>query len=269
MRMGLIAGSGQFPLIFLKAAELKGVEVFALALEGEADPESMKLARSVEWVCLGEMEKMMLFFKKNNIQEAVLLGAVNKTKMFSDFKPDMTAISIVSRMKDTHDDALLRAFADALETRGIMIRPSTLLLPELVSPPGCWTARKPSGSEEADMKLGVDIARKIGALDIGQSVVVGGGSVLAVEAMDGTDATIKRGGALAKKGAVVVKTAKPGQDMRFDVPAVGMDTLRSMKDAGVTALGVEAEKTLSFDRQEMVKFADESGISIVGLEPVA
>lgn len=119
------------------------------------------------------------------------------------------------------------------------------------------------------MKLGVDIARKIGALDIGQSVVVGGGSVLAVEAMDGTDATIKRGGALAKKGAVVVKTAKPGQDMRFDVPAVGMDTLRSMKDAGVTALGVEAEKTLSFDRQEMVKFADESGISIVGLEPVA
>jgi UDP-2,3-diacylglucosamine hydrolase len=265
MRIGLIAGSGQFPFIFLKAAKLKGYEVFALALEGEADPESMKLACSLEWVCLGELEKMILFFKKNSIKEAVLLGAVNKTRMFSDFKPDMTAISMVARMKNTHDDVLLRAFAETLEDRGIVIQPSTVILPELLTQAGCWTQRKPTSAEEADLKLGFEISKKIGSMDIGQSVVVGGGSVLAVEAIDGTDATIRRGGGLAKKEAVVVKTSKPGQDMRFDVPAVGLETVKSMRSSGVTALGVEAGKTLAFDRQEMVKLADESGIAIVGL----
>jgi hypothetical protein len=269
MRIGLIAGSGQFPFIFLKAARIKGYEVFVLALEGEADPEPMKLAVAVEWVCLGQMEKMIRFFKKNEVKEAVLLGAVNKTRMFSDFKPDMTAISMVANMKNTHDDALLRVFAETLAAHGIRVQPSTMLLPELLAPSGCWTRKKPSSTEEADVKLGYEISKKIGGLDIGQSVVVGGGSVLAVEAIDGTDATIKRGGGLAKKGAVVVKTAKPGQDMRFDVPAVGVDTIRSMMASGVTALAVEAGKTLAFDRQEMVKLADASGIAIVGLDPLA
>lgn len=269
MRIGLIAGSGQFPFIFLKAARLKGYEVFALALEGEAHRESMSLAIDVEWVGLGQLEKMIRFFKKNEVRETVLLGAVNKTRMFSDFKPDMTAISMVANLKTTHDDALLRAFAETLEAHGILVQPSTLLLPELLAPAGPWTRRRPSGAEEADLKLGYEISKKIGGLDIGQSVVISGGSVLAVEAIDGTDATIQRGGGLAKKGAVVVKTAKPGQDMRFDVPAVGLDTVRSMMASGITALGVEAGKTLAFDRQEMVALADASDLALVGLEPLA
>ena len=266
MKIGLIAGSGQFPLIFLKAARSKGYIVPVIGLIGEAGSELERDAAAMEWINLGQIEKMMSFFKKNDVKDAVLLGAVNKTRMFSDFKPDMTAISMISRMKDTHDDAILRAFAEVMEGEGIVIRPSTFLLPELLAPKGCWTKRSPSESEMADILLGYSISKKIGSLDIGQSVVIGGGSVLAVEAIEGTDAAIKRGGSLAKGNAVVVKTAKPQQDMRFDVPAVGIDTLKAMKSAGLTALGVETGKAVVFDFAEMVAYADENGLAVIGLE---
>ncbi len=265
MRIGLIAGSGQFPIIFLKAAKAEGYSVYVIGLFDETDPLIDRYAESVEWVTIGQVERMIKFLKKNHIKAAVLLGAVDKTKMFADIKPDMTAISMVAGMTHTHDDALLRAFADALKAEGIMIQSSTFLLPELLAPTGCWTKRKPTPSETADIEWGYSIAKQIGRLDIGQSVVVGGGSILAVEAIDGTDATIIRGGMLAKGGAVVVKTSKPEQDMRFDVPAVGIETVEVMKRAGITALAVEAGKTVVFDREEMVARAEQYDIAIVAL----
>lgn len=265
MQIGIIAGSGQFPIIFSKAARDKGYSVFIVALTGEADTSITGYANAVEWVEIGQFDRMLTFFKKNNVKDAVFLGAVDKTRIFKDIKPDMTAISIVSNLKHTHDDTLLRAFADSIENHGIKIRSSTFLVSELLAPEGCWTRRKPTPDEKSDIEWGFYVAKEIGRLDIGQSVVISGGSVLAVEAIDGTDETIKRGGMLSKGRGVVVKVSKPDQDLRFDIPAIGIETIRVMHGAGMTALGVEAEKTVVFDRDEMIALADKFDISIVAL----
>ncbi|MBS3756316.1 MAG: UDP-2,3-diacylglucosamine diphosphatase LpxI, partial [Desulfobacterales bacterium] len=163
---------------------------------------------------------------------------------------------------DTHDDRVLRAFAGLLEDEGIKVRPSTFMLPELLSEPGCWTRRKPSEKERRDIALGWKMAKAIGGLDIGQCVVVGNGSVLAVEAIDGTDSTIRRGGGLGRGDAVVVKVCKPIQDFRFDVPAVGSRTIRTMHEFGARVLVIEAGRSIVFDREEMVALADDSGVVI-------
>ena len=265
-RIGLIAGSGQFPLIFLEAAKKKGYAVCAVCLEGEAHPDISRFADESEWLPLGQVERMIHFFKKNAVSEAVLLGAVAKTRMFTDIQPDMMAVSLVAKMDTTHDDALLRAFADAMASEGIEITSSSIWVPEMLAKKGCWTKHLPTPDEEADIHLGYNIAKAIGELDIGQSVVVGGGSVLAVEAIDGTDATIKRGGKLAKNGAVVVKVSKPGQDMRFDIPSVGLETVKSMVFSNCTVLAVEAGKTLVFNEKEMIELADKENIAIVGVD---
>lgn len=263
MRIGLIAGSGQFPIIFSKAARSKGFAVYAAAYLNEADAHLKDYVDAIEWVHLGQLKRLIKFFTKNNIREAVMMGAIKKTNMFSDVKPDLKAVSLFVGLKNTHDDGILRAFAEVLEKEGIKIRASTFLLPDLLAQKGCWTKRKPTGSEKADIKLGRDIALEIGRLDIGQCVVVGGGSVLAVEAIDGTDATIKRGGKLGKGNVVVVKVCKPNQDTRFDIPAVGLQTIRIMHEAGASVLAIEAGKAVVFDRKEMIALADRFKISIV------
>jgi DUF1009 family protein len=266
MKIGLIAGSGQFPILFSKAAKAKNMSVYAAALSQEADPELERQVEGIEWIALGQVKKIVRFFKKNQITDAVMLGAVLKTRIFSDIKPDMKALSMVFGMDHTHDDGLLRAFADGMEKEGIRIRSSTFLLPHLLAPSGCWTKRKPTRSEKADITLGWHLAKEIGRLDIGQCVVVGGGSVLAVEAIDGTDATIRRGGALGKGSAVVVKVCKPNQDMRFDVPAAGSGTINTMNEADARVLVIEAGKTVVFDRQEMISLADQYGISVLAMD---
>ncbi len=265
MKIGLIAGSGQFPVVFSKAARSKGFSIYAVAYKGEAGKELETHVDVIEWIYLGQVERLIKFFHKNGIDQAVMLGAIGKTSMFSDVKPDAKAISLITKMADTHDDNLLRVFAGALEEEGICIQASTFLLPDIFAEKGCWTKRMPSEAETADMKLGFSIAKEIGYLDIGQCVVVGGGSVLAVEAIDGTDATIERGGKLGQGHAVVVKVSKPEQDLRFDVPAVGVQTIETMHGAGSTALAVESGKTIVFDKQEMVRQADQHDITIVGL----
>jgi DUF1009 family protein len=174
-------------------------------------------------------------------------------------------VSIISGLEHTLDDAILRALADLLEQEGISIRSSTFLLPEILAAKGCWTEREPSAAEQVDIDLGWGLAKKIGGLDIGQCIVVAGGSVMAVEAIDGTDATIKRGGRLGSGNAVVIKVSKPNQDLRFDIPTVGIDTVRVMHEAGATALAVEAGKVIVFEKDEMVAFADRCGISITAL----
>jgi UDP-2,3-diacylglucosamine hydrolase len=266
IRIGLIAGSGQFPIIFSKAAKSKGYAVYAAAYISEADSILADHVDQIEWMHLGQVRRLIKFFRKNKIEKAVMMGAIRKTKIFSDVKPDLKAISIIAGMRNTHDDGILRAFAKALEKEGIKIEPSTFLLPGLLAREGVWTQRKPNSSEAADIELGWALAKEIGRLDIGQCIVVGGGSVLAVEAIDGTDATIMRGGKLANGDAVVVKVCKPDQDTRFDIPAVGSDTIETMKLSGATVLVVEAGKAVVFDRDEMIAKADRYGIAIIALD---
>ncbi|MBN1931220.1 MAG: UDP-2,3-diacylglucosamine diphosphatase LpxI [Desulfobacterales bacterium] len=265
MRIGLIAGGGQFPIIFAKAAQLKGFDVYAVAYLNEADAILENHVKSIEWMHLGQIKRLINFFKRHKIEQAVMMGGIKKTGMFSDVKPDMKAIALIAGLVHTHDDGLLRAFAGILEKSGIQIKAATFLLPDLLAPTGCWTKRKPNRSDKADIKLGWNIAKEIGRLDIGQCVVVGGGSILAVEAIDGTDATILRGGKLGNGTAIVVKVCKPNQDMRFDIPAVGAQTIETMHAAGAKALAVEAGKAVVFDRKEMIALADQFGISIVAL----
>jgi len=264
-RIGLIAGSGQFPLIFCKAAKARGYTVYALGFIKEASPGLDRYVETMEWAHLGQLKKLIKFFKKNQVHEAVMLGAITKTRMFTDVKPDLKAIALVAGMRHTHDDGILSAFADTLEKEGISIRPSTFLVPDLLAQEGCWTRRKPSGSERADIEVGWEMAKAIGRLDIGQCVVVKGGSVVAVEAIDGTDATIRRGGTLADGGAVVVKVCKPTQDTRFDMPAVGTETIAVMAEAGVSALALEAGRAVVFEKKEMIAHANRHGIAIVAL----
>ncbi len=266
MRIGIIAGSGQFPLIFAKTARAKGFSVFVAAYASEADPAIKDYAEAVEWLHLGQLRRLIRFFKKHGVGEAVMVGAIRKTRMFTDVRPDTKAIALIAGLRHTHDDGLLSAFAGALESEGILIRSATFLLPDLLASKGCWTRRKPSRSQNADIEIGWRIAKEIGRLDVGQCVVAEGGSVLAVEAIDGTDATIRRGGGLGSGDAVVVKICKPQQDTRFDIPAIGSETIRIMAEAGAGVLAVEAEKAVVFDREEMIALADASGIAIVALD---
>ncbi|MGD8513323.1 MAG: UDP-2,3-diacylglucosamine diphosphatase LpxI [Deltaproteobacteria bacterium] len=265
-RIGLIAGSGQFPIIFSRAAAQRGLKVYVVAHKGETEARLETLAEATKWIKLGQLKQLIAFFKHHGVKDAVMAGAVTKTKMFADVRPDLKALKVLATMDHTQDDGLLRAFAGELEKEGITIHAPTFLLPGLLAPKGCWTRRRPSGAEMADVRFGWRIVKEIGRLDIGQAVVVRNGSVMAVEAIDGTDSTIRRGGKLGQEKTVVVKASKPSQDMRFDMPAVGVKTIKMMRDVGASVLAVEAVKTLAFDREEMVALADENGIAIIGVE---
>ncbi len=265
-RIGLIAGNGQFPLLFSKKAQAKGFCVYAAAYVNEADTRLADYVEAIKWLHLGQIKRLIKFFKKNRVEDAVMMGGVRKTRLFSDVRPDIKAITLIAGMKNTHDDGVLRAFAGSLEKEGIRIRESTFLMPELLAEKGCWTRRRPSRSENADIEMGWHLAKQIGRLDIGQCVVVGGGSVLAVEAIDGTDATILRGGDLGRGNAVVVKVCKPDQDRRFDIPAIGVRTIQTMQSADAGTLVIEAGRAVVFDRKEMVDLADRAKIAIVAMK---
>jgi DUF1009 family protein len=265
-RIGLIAGSGKFPLIFARAAQDSGFEIFVAAHLKETLPELAEVATAIEWVHLGQVNRILKFFRRHGVRETVLLGAIKKRRMFADVRLDMKAISLVSAMHHTHDDGVLVGFARFLEKEGVVVRPSTFLLPELLAPEGCWTRRKPSRDERADIEMGWRLAKEIGRHDIGQCIVIAGGTVLAVEAIDGTDATLLRGGRLGDGRAVAVKVSKPNQDLRFDVPAVGLQTVETMNAGGVRVLAVEAGKTVAFDQKAMCRLADAQAITILGIK---
>jgi UDP-2,3-diacylglucosamine hydrolase len=264
-KIGLIAGGGQFPILFAKKARANGFRVVAAAYRNEADPALEAVVDAHEWFHLGQVKRLLKFLHRNKVAQSVMLGTIRKTRLFTDVKPDIKALSMVACMRHTHDDGILRAFAGLLEKEGIHVRASTFLLPELLAPAGIWTRRKPTRDERKDMALGWQIAKEIGRLDIGQCIVVGGGSVLAVEAIDGTDATILRGGQLARGEAVVVKVCKPEQDTRFDIPAIGATTIETMQAAGARALAVEAGRAVAFDRAEMIAAADRYRMAVVAL----
>ena len=264
-RIGLIAGGGQFPSLFSKKAARKGYRVFAAGFNGETDPDLSADVEQLEMLYLGQVNRLIKYFKKNSVTEAVMLGSIRKVNIFKDIRPDLKALSFIAKNVRTHDDQVLTAFADLLLKEGIAIRPSTFLLPELISPEGCWTKRKPDKAEAKDIRQGWEIAKQIGQLDIGQCVVISNGTVLAVEAIDGTDETILRGGQLShSNGAVVVKLSKPNQDLRFDLPSSGCRTIETMHEAGATVLVLEAQRSLAFDREQMIELADRHNISILG-----
>jgi len=266
-KIGIIAGGGQFPVIFSKAAKAKGFEVYAAAHVNETDQQLENHVHSITWIHPGQLKRIIKFFKKDGVTEAVMMGSIAKPKLFKTFRPDTKAISLIAGMRNTHDDGILRALADLFKKEGIIIEASTDMLPDILAKKGCWTKRKPTRAEKKDIAFGWDIAKEIGRLDIGQCVVTGGGSILAVEAVDGTDATIKRGGMLGDGTAIVVKVSKPNQDLRFDMPAVGVRTIQIMDSVKAGVLAVEAGKTIIFEKEKMVELADTCGISIVGIDP--
>ncbi|WP_319575132.1 UDP-2,3-diacylglucosamine diphosphatase LpxI domain-containing protein [uncultured Desulfobacter sp.] len=264
--IGLIAGGGQFPILFAQKARANGYKVIGAGFHSETDPQLAQQTHRFEWLYLGQLSKLIRYFKSHGVTKALLMGSISKANIFKDIRPDFKALAFIAKTAGTHDDTILSSFADFLEKQGITLVPSTFLLPELISPKGCWTKRKPDRSEKKDIQQGWKLAKAVGLLDIGQCLVISNGTVLAVEAIDGTDATIERGGRLSRgNGATVVKLSKPHQDLRFDLPSSGCTTIETMHRSGVNVLVLEAEKSISFDREKMIALANKCNISIIAM----
>ena len=269
MNLGLIAGNGRFPFLVLEATRGAGHEVTVIAIKEEAFPDlAAAAARPPEarlhWVSLGQLGKCLSLLKEAGVTQAVMAGQVKHTKLFADIMPDVTLLGLLTRLKVHTADALISAVADLLGEHGITLLDSTAFLAPLLAREGVLTRRGPTTDEQADLEFGHRVADAIAGLDIGQTIAVKSAAAVAVEAMEGTDAVIARAGQLAGRGVRIVKVAKPNQDMRFDVPVVGVSTIEAMKAAGVTLLSVDAGKTLMIDGEAIIKAADEAGITIVG-----
>jgi DUF1009 family protein len=265
-RIGLIAGNGRFPIIFAANAKQLGYHVSAVAHEGETEPELANHVDRIHWIKIGQLNKLIQAFKEDDISQAVMLGGIKKTHVFTTVRPDFRALALATRLALWKDDDILREIAAELEREGITIRESTFGLQGILVEEGTLTRRTPSQKEWDDIRYGWEVAKEIGRLDIGQCVVIKDRVVIAVEAVEGTDAAIKRGGELAKDGAVVVKRCKPQQDLRFDLPAVGPRTIEVMQSVKASALALEAGKTVLLDREIMLDKARQAGIAVVGMK---
>ncbi|MBI4430451.1 MAG: UDP-2,3-diacylglucosamine diphosphatase LpxI [Candidatus Omnitrophica bacterium] len=263
-RLGIIAGRGIFPYLVAEEARASGCEVYTAALSGEASKDIEKVSDKVLWVKLGELGKLVRFFQKEIVHEAIMAGQVRKPKLFSgNVRPDLEMVGVLSKLKNWKDETLLSAVADYLERKGIRIIDSTTYLSTAVPREGVLTKREPNKKEWEDIAFGFQMARQVSGLDIGQTVVVKKRCVVAVESIEGTDEAIRRGGHLAGKNAVVVKVARPKQDMRFDVPAIGLETIRTAVESGIGAIAVEAGRTILFDGDHAVKLADQNKLVLV------
>jgi len=265
---GLIAGNGRFPFLVLEGARSQGIEMAVIALKEEASPELEKAAKRVHWVSLGELSKAISLMHKEGVSRAVMAGQVKHNKIFSAIRPDWKLAKLLFSLPRKNTDSLIGAVAKVLEEEGIQLVDSTRFLKPLLPQTGVLTRREPDVREAEDIEYGLRVARHLAAMDIGQTVVVSDRACVAVEAMEGTDETIARASKYAEgKALVVVKVSKPRQDMRFDVPVIGVPTVESMKRAGATALAVDADRTLLFDRAELVRRADDAGIAIEAVAP--
>ena len=265
-KIGLIAGVGRLPVEFARAARGMGVHVIGIGVLPEVDPELSQVTHTYENINIAKLDRIFKVFKREKVTEITLLGKITKELVYAHREmPDLRVLKIFSRIKNFSDDTLTLALVDELAAEGITVLDQTELLRPLMPEPGVLTKRKPTDTELADMRFGLDMAKKIGGLDIGQTVIVKNRAIMAVEAIEGTDACIRRGGQLGRGGVTVAKSAKPKQDMRFDVPGVGPDTVDSMIEAGAVALVIEAGKTLVVDRETMVNKANQHGITIVAM----
>jgi DUF1009 family protein len=268
-RLGLIAGNGRFPLIFAKAARAEGFDVVAVAHQGETQEEIAAVIPEVTWVRVGELGKIISTFRAAGLTQAVMAGGIYKAGALTHFQPDERGLAFISRLPSLKDDVILRGVAQELEAEGITVVESTRFLSSLIAPEGVLTTSAPNEQHWEDLRLGFTVAKEIGRWDIGQSVVVKRGTVLAVEGVEGTNAAIRRGGELGGVGTVVVKVSKPQQDLRFDVPAIGPDTIAVMHEVGAVTLAVEAGRTLMLDKPELLLAANAHGISVIGLTLVS
>ena len=267
---GLIAGNGRFPFLVLEGARSQGVEMAVIAIKEEASPEIERVAKRLHWVSLGELSKTIELMHQEGVSRAVMAGQVKHNKIFSSIRPDWKLAKLLFSLPRKNTDALIGAVARVLEEDGIRLVDSTIFLKPLLPEPGVLTRRAPNERESDDIAYGLGIARHIAAMDVGQTVVISDRACVAVEAMEGTDETIARAARIAPgRPLVVVKVSKPGQDMRFDVPVVGLPTIEQMKCAGATALALDAERTLLFDRAQLIERADAGGIAIEAVPPAA
>ncbi len=265
---GLIAGNGRFPFFVLEGARSQGIEMAVIAIKEEADPDLAKQAQRVHWVSLGELSKTIDLLHQEGVGQVVMAGQVKHNKIFSSIRPDWKLAKLLFALPRKNTDALIGAVAKVLDDEGIQLVDSTLFLKPLVPDSGVLTRRAPNEHEAADVTYGLNVARHIASMDIGQTAVISGQACVAVEAMEGTDETISRAARIASgKPLVVVKVSKPKQDMRFDVPVVGLPTIATMKAAGATALAVDAQRTLFLDRAALIAAADEAGIAIQAVPP--
>jgi UDP-2,3-diacylglucosamine hydrolase len=260
---GLIAGNGRFPFLVLEGARSQGIEMAVIAIKEEASAELEKTATRLHWVSLGELSKTIDLLHKEGVTQAVMAGQVKHSKIFSAIRPDWKLAKLLFSLPRKNTDALIGGVAKVLQDEGIQLVDSTLFLKPLLPELGVLTRRAPNERESADIAYGHSMARQIAGMDIGQTVVISDQACVAVEAMEGTDETIARAARIVEgKPLVVVKVSKPKQDMRFDVPVVGLPTIEQMKSSRATALAVDAGRTLLFDRQKLIELADAAGIAI-------
>lgn len=269
MKIGLIAGNGHFPFLVLDAARSLGYEVTVIALKEEASKDLEEAAArdpkaTVHWISIGQLGTFLKILKDAGLTQAVMAGQVKHIKIFGGFVPDLTAMSLLSRIKSMNTDALIAAVADLMREHGVELINSTAFLKPLLAGEGQLSNRAPNEAERKDLEFGYRMADTIAGLDIGQTIAVKHQAVVAVEAMEGTDETIGRAGHLAGDGVAIIKVAKPQQDMRFDVPIVGLATIQAMRVAGAKVLSIDAGHTLIFDREAFFASANEAGIAIVG-----
>ncbi|HAK54236.1 MAG: UDP-2,3-diacylglucosamine diphosphatase LpxI [Vicinamibacterales bacterium] len=267
--IGVIAGNGRFPFLVLDAARRLGRAVTVVAIQEEADPELNQVAAgasdtAVHWMSLGQLGKCIAVLREAGVTEAVMAGQVKHVKLFAGVMPDLTLLSVLKRLRAKSTDAVLSAIADVLADHGITLVDSTAFLQPLLAAAGTLTERELTAEESADFAFGYRMADAVAGLDLGQTVVVKDKAVVAVEAMEGTDEVIARAGRLAGPGVRVVKVAKPNQDMRFDVPVVGVPTVEAMREAQASALSIDAGKTLIVDPDAFIRAANDAGLSVVG-----
>ena len=265
MKYGLIAGNGKFPFMVIEGARRAGVSLSVAAIREETDPEIERVAERVQWIGIGQLGKMIRFLKSEGVEQAIMAGQVKHVQIFSGAFPDARMLKMLLKLPRRNTDALIGAVADELASEGIELIDSTYFLQDDLPAPGTLTRREPDARELENIEYGLEIAREIAPLDLGQTIVIRSKACVAIEAMEGTDETIRRAGKLAKGRLTVVKVAKPDQDMRFDVPVVGIPTVEAMLEAKATCLCITAGKTLLFDRDEMIRRADQNKIAIVAV----
>lgn len=267
-KFGLIAGNGQFPFKVLQSARQQGIRIVVAAIKGEAFPEIDSFGYPVHWLGLGELGKLVRLFRKEGVCKAIMAGQVKHVQIFGSSFPDLTMMRMLAGLKSRNTDALIGGVSRILEEAGITVVDSTVLMKPHIASEGTLTRRGLSASEKADVEYGRPIAHKIASMDIGQTIAVRGQAVVAVEAMEGTDSVIRRAGDLANKESLtIIKVGKPRQDMRFDIPVVGLPTIETMVESGATALVIDADRTIVFDMEEMTASADSHNIAVVALPP--
>lgn len=278
MRYGLIAGNGRFPFMVAAGARRAGVSLSVAAIREETDPKLEAEVERLTWVGIGQLGKMIRFFKGEGVEKAIMAGQVKHVQIFSRAVPDARMLKMLLKLPRRNTNSLIGAVADELASEGIDLIDSTYFLQDSLPQPGTLTNRKPNAAERADVEYGLEIAREMAGLDLGQTIVVRGKACVAIEAMEGTDETIRRAGELLRGGRqtlkrlrltsgslTVLKLSKPDQDMRFDVPVIGLPTIETMISAGATCLCISAGMTLMFDRDEMIALANKNKIAILAV----